>query len=61
MTAVVQWRRPGVPVRRVHLSLPEPPRSRRVSRWARQPKDRLARTLEDWLSDLAVATTQDAD
>ena len=61
MTAVVRWRDPGAPPRRVHVPLPEPPRTRRVSRWARQPKDRLTRALEDWLSDLAVATTQDAD
>ncbi len=61
MTAVIQWRHADAPVRRAHRSLPEPPRTRRVSRWAREPKDRLARALEEWLSDLAVATTQDAD
>ena len=60
MTAVVNWR--GDTARRhYHLPLPEPPRYRRVSRWALEPKDRLSRALEDWLADLSVASTVDAD
>ncbi len=61
MTAVIQWRPPDAPPRRVHVPLPEPPRTRRVSRWAREPKDRLTRALEEWLRELAVSRTQDAD
>ncbi len=60
MTAVVNWR--GDTVRRHdHIPLPEPPRNRRVSRWVREPKDRLSRALEEWLAGLSVASTVDAD
>ncbi|HZP95248.1 MAG TPA: hypothetical protein VFC31_02775 [Candidatus Limnocylindria bacterium] len=61
MTGVTRWRPAGVPHRHVHQLLPEPPRHRRVSRVARQPKDRLTRAFEEWLRDLPVATTHDAD
>ena len=60
MTAVTRWRGPG-PAKHVHLPLPEPPRSRRVSKVARASKDRASRALEEWLSDLTVARTHDAD
>jgi hypothetical protein len=61
MTEITRWRRAGVPLRHVHLPLPEPPRHRRISKVAREPKDRLARALDEWLRDLPVATTHDAD
>jgi len=60
MTEVTRWRGERARIRH-HLPLPEPPRYRRISRWAREPKDRITRALEDWLSDLAVARTIDAD
>jgi hypothetical protein len=41
--------------------LPEPPRSRRVSKWTRIPLDALQSELEDWLKDAAVGYTFDAD
>ena len=60
MTAVVNWR--GDHVRRHdHLPLPEPPRSRHVSKSVPLPKDAIGRLLEDWLGDLSVASTVDAD
>jgi hypothetical protein len=61
MTAITRWRAAGATPKHIHRSLPEPPRTHRVSKVAREPKDRLARVLEDWLSDLAVATTFDGD
>lgn len=61
MTAITRWRAMGAAPKHIHRSLPEPPRTRRVSKVAREPKDRLARVLEEWLSDLSVATTCDAD
>jgi hypothetical protein len=60
MTSVTQWRGQG-PMKHAHLPLPEPPRTRHVSRVAREPKDRATRALEEWLSDLTVARTHDAD
>jgi len=60
MTAVVNWR--GDTVRRHdHLPLPEPPRYRHVSKSVPLPKDATGRVLEDWLSDLSVVRTIDAD
>ena len=61
MTAITRWRADGTTPKHIHRSLPEPPRSRRVSKVAREPKDRFARVLEEWLSDLAVASTFDGD
>lgn len=61
MTEITRWRPAGSTPRRIHLPLPEPPRTRRVSRIARSPKDRLARALEEWLRELTVARTIDAD
>jgi hypothetical protein len=61
MTEVTRWRGEGAKIRHFHLPLPEPPRYRHVSRLAREPKDRITRALEEWLSDLAVASTIDAD
>jgi hypothetical protein len=60
MTAVVNWR--GDSVRRHdHVPLPEPPRYRHASKSVPLPKDPVARVLEEWLSDLAVTRTIDAD
>lgn len=60
MTKITRWRVLGAK-RYAPGPLPEPPRTHRVSEIARAPKDRLARALEDWLSDLTVASTVDAD
>lgn len=61
MTSITRWRAEGATPKHVHRSLPEPPRTWRVSKLARAPKDRVARALEDWLKDLSVSTTHDAD
>jgi hypothetical protein len=41
--------------------LPEPPRSRRVSKWTRVPLDRVQSELEEWLKDAPVGYTFDGD
>lgn len=41
--------------------LPEPPRTRRVSRWARLPLDGFQEKLEEWLSEQSVDRTHDGD
>jgi hypothetical protein len=41
--------------------LPEPPRSRRVSKSAPVPLDRLGRVLEDWMRELTVGNTLDGE
>ena len=41
--------------------LPEPPRTRRVSRWTRIPLDRLQEQLEEWLKEQTVSATFDGD
>lgn len=41
--------------------LPEPPRTRRISKWTRLPLDRMQSELEDWLKDVAIGYTHDAD
>ncbi len=41
--------------------LPEPPRTRRVSKWTRLPLDRLQIELEAWLRDAAIGYTVDGD
>jgi hypothetical protein len=60
VTAVVNWRGDAPRIHQ-HLPLPEPPRTRHVSKASREPKDRTTRAFEEWLSDLAVARTIDAD
>lgn len=60
MTEITRWRPPG-PAKHFHLPLPEPPRWRHVSKLAREPQDKTARALDDWLKDVAVTTTHDAD
>src|SRR5205823_9739956 len=41
--------------------LPEPPRSRRVSKWTRLPLDPMQEALEEWLRDQSVSYTYDGD
>ncbi|HET8567418.1 MAG TPA: hypothetical protein VFM93_00340 [Candidatus Limnocylindria bacterium] len=38
--------------------LPEPPRTRKISRWSTSDRDEL---LEEWLSDETVRNTYDGD
>jgi hypothetical protein len=59
VTAVVKWRDPLT--KHFRPPLPEPPRYRHVSKVGRLAKDAMGRTLEDWLRDVAVSTTIDAD
>jgi len=61
LTAVIQWREAGNGKHWAQRALPEPPRHRRMSKTARIPSDKVGRDLEDWLSDLTVASTHDAD
>jgi hypothetical protein len=52
------------PMARLHWAkrpLPEPPRTRRVSRWTRVPLDGLQEKLEEWLRDQSVSYTYDGD
>lgn len=46
---------------RIPRPLPEPHRSKRVSRAAPPPIDRLGRLLEDWLAELPVRYTHSGD
>lgn len=41
--------------------LPEPPRTRRVSKWTRIPLDPVQNELEEWLKDAAVGYTFDGE
>ena len=41
--------------------LPEPPRSRRISKSAPAPLDRLGKLLEDWMRDLTIGNTHDGE
>jgi len=61
MTAVVQWREAARGKHWAPRALPEPPRHRRVSKTAKVPSDKVGRDLEEWLGDLSVASTHDAD
>jgi hypothetical protein len=61
MTAVVHWREAGSGKHWAQRALPEPPRHRRTSKTATVPRDQVGRDLEEWLGDLTVATTQDAE
>ncbi len=60
MTAVTQWHQ-AKGRHWVQGPLPEPPRHRRVSKSAPPPKDKVGRDLEEWLRDLTIASTLDAD
>lgn len=46
------WAQPG---------LPEPPRHRHEAKSMRPPVDRLGHALEEWLSELTLGNTIDAD
>ena len=41
--------------------IPEPPRSRRVSKWSRVPLDKLQDELEGWLREHSVSYTYDGE
>ncbi|MBI2983031.1 MAG: hypothetical protein HYY42_02415 [Chloroflexi bacterium] len=41
--------------------LPEPPRTRRVSKWTRLPLDGFQEKLEEWLHEQSVSFTYDGD
>jgi hypothetical protein len=41
--------------------LPEPPRTRRVSKWTRLPLDRMQDELEAWLRERSVSYTYDGE
>ncbi|MGH2377897.1 MAG: hypothetical protein ACRDGT_05420 [Candidatus Limnocylindria bacterium] len=41
--------------------LPEPPRTRRVSKWTRLPLDPMQDELEAWLREQSVSYTFDGD
>lgn len=41
--------------------LPEPPRTRRVSKWTRVPLDGMQDELEKWLREHSVTYTYDGD
>ena len=57
MTEITRWRDPAAKSY-PRGPLPEPPRSRHVSKWGR---DDDGAELEEWLRDVAVTTTIDAD
>lgn len=60
----VTGQRRARPVAGLHWAkrpLPEPPRTRRVSRWTRVPLDRIQSELDDWLKDASVGYTFDGD
>jgi len=41
--------------------LPEPPRTRRVSKWTRLPLDRLQDELEGWIREQSLSYTYDGE
>ena len=61
MTAVTKWRGPDAIVKHFRVPLPEPPRYRHVSKVGRQYQGAKVGELEQWLRDVALATTIDAD
>lgn len=54
-------RRPMAMMHWAKRPLPEPPRTRRVSRWTRMPLDTVQSELEEWLRDVAVGYTYDGE
>jgi hypothetical protein len=60
MTEITRWRDPAVKPHAIG-PLPQPPRTRHVSKTEAAPKDPLGRELEDWLADLTVVTTVDGE
>ncbi|HEV8670472.1 MAG TPA: hypothetical protein VGS01_07010 [Candidatus Limnocylindria bacterium] len=61
MTAVIQWREAASGKHWAQPALPEPPRHSRLSKTATVPTDKVGRDLEEWMRDLTVARTHDAD
>ena len=61
MTAVIQWREAASGKHWAPPALPEPPRHSRLSKTATVPIDKVGRDLEEWMRDLTVARTHDAD
>ena len=60
MTEITRWRDPAVkPFPRGPL--PEPPRTRHVSKTNAAPTDNVGRALEEWLADLTVVSTVDGE
>jgi len=60
MTEITRWRDPAVKPHPIG-PLPQPPRTRHVSKTGASPSDPLGRELEDWLADLTVVTTVDGE
>jgi hypothetical protein len=60
VTEITRWRDPAVKPHRLG-PLPPPPRTRHVSKTEAAPKDQTSRSLEEWLDDLTVVSTVDAD
>ncbi len=53
--------RPDAALHWARRPLPEPPRTRRVSRWSRMPLDTMQAQLEEWLAGLTIGYTHDGD
>jgi hypothetical protein len=61
VTEITRWRDPSVKPHRLG-PLPEPPRTHHQSKTeAAASKDRLGRSLEEWLGDLSITSTADAE
>lgn len=60
MTNVVDWRG-GAGRKHEHVPLPEPPRYHHIAKSVRVADDAESAVLEEWLRDLVIARTVDAD
>ena len=60
MTEITRWRDPSVKPH-PHGPLPPPVRTYHVSKSDALPRDQFGRVLEEWLDDLRVASTADAE
>ena len=60
MTEITRWRDPAVKPH-THGPLPPPPRTHHVSKTDAVPTDTVGRALEEWLDDLTVSSTADAE
>ncbi len=61
MTAVTQWQKAGKGKHWAPRALPEPPRHSRMGKTAPEPRDQVGRDLEEWMRNLTLARTHDAD
>jgi hypothetical protein len=63
MTEITQWQDPAARrgVHRFVPGLPEPIRARKATHASTRTEDVMGRALEDWMDDLTVASTVDAD